>query len=195
MSDVQTRTARRPSPSALGERVRQLRIARGMTQTELGLGRFSKEYISQIERGRARPAPAALDWLAERLGTSRRFLETGLSSHEHERTVGLISRAEAAVAAREYEETLTCLDGAGALSKDWEPELALRAMLAGATARTELGRVKEALADARASRAISSTATPSPTSTGPTFSSTSANAATSCRRSRPPSRSSRRRST
>ena len=140
------RTVRRPSPSALGERVRQLRIARGLTQTELGLGRFSKEYISQIERGRARPAQAALDWLADRLGTSRRFIETGLSSADHERTASLISRAEAAVAAREFEEALTCLEETGPLSEGSEPELALRAMLTGATARSELGRVKEALA-------------------------------------------------
>jgi tetratricopeptide (TPR) repeat protein len=143
---VRTTPSRRPSPSAIGERVRQLRIARGLTQTELGLGRFSKEYISQIERGRARPGPAALDWLADRLGAQRRFLETGLSSAEQERTVGLILRAEAAVAAREFEEALTCLEHAGPLSEGWEPELALRAMLAGATAQSELGRVKEALA-------------------------------------------------
>jgi len=117
-----------------------------LTQTELGLERFSKEYISQIERGRARPGPAALDWLADRLGASRRFLETGIHSSEQERTVGLISRAEAAVAAREFEEALTCLEHAGPLSQGLEPELALRAMLTGATARSELGRVKEALA-------------------------------------------------
>jgi tetratricopeptide (TPR) repeat protein len=117
-----------------------------LTQTELGHGRFSKEYISQIERGRARPAAAALDWLADRLGTSRRFIETGLSSADHERTAGLISRAEAAVAAREFEEALTCLEGTGPLPEGSEPELALRAMLTGANARSELGRVKEALA-------------------------------------------------
>ena len=126
--------------------MRQLRIARGLTQTKLGLGRFSKEYVSQIERGRIRPSPAALDWLADRLEVSRRVLETGISSSEHERTVGLLSRAEAAVAAREYEEALGCLERAGPLSQEWEPALALRGLLAGATARSELGRVKEALA-------------------------------------------------
>ena len=71
-----------------------------MTQTKLGLDRFTKEYISQVERGRARPSPAALDWLADRLGVTRRFLETGMSSSEHEWTVALIARAEAAVAVR-----------------------------------------------------------------------------------------------
>ena len=117
-----------------------------MTQTKLGLDRFSKEYVSQIERGRVRPSPAALDWLAERLGVTRQFLETGISASEYERTAGLLSRAEAAVAAREFEEALGCLERAGLLSEEWEPALALRGLLAGATARSELGRVKDALA-------------------------------------------------
>jgi transcriptional regulator with XRE-family HTH domain len=38
--------------TSMGERVRQLRIARGLTQTELAGERFSKEYVSQIERGK-----------------------------------------------------------------------------------------------------------------------------------------------
>jgi tetratricopeptide (TPR) repeat protein len=125
--------------------VRQLRIARGLTQTKLGLDRFSKEYISQIERGRVRPAPAALDWLAARLEVSRRFLETGISSSEHERLAGLVSRAEAAVAAREFDEALACIGRAGPLLEGEEPNLALRALLVSATARSELGRLQEAL--------------------------------------------------
>ena len=99
-----------PTPSALGERVRQLRIARGLTQTKLGAGRFSKEYVSQIERGRVRPNDAALEWLADRLEVPRRFLETGISSAEHERLAGLISRAEAAIAAREFDNALATLE-------------------------------------------------------------------------------------
>jgi tetratricopeptide (TPR) repeat protein len=125
--------------------VRQLRIARGLTQTKLGFGRFSKEYISQIERGRVRPNDAALDWLADRLQVSRRFLEAGVSSSEHERTVGLISRAEAAVAAREFEDAIASLDAAGHMEGELSPELMLRALLAGANARSELGRIGEAL--------------------------------------------------
>jgi len=126
--------------------VRQLRIARGLTQTKLGLGRFSKEYISQIERGRVRPNDAALDWLADRLDVPRRFLETGVSSSEHERTVGLISRAEAAVAAREFEDAIASLETAREAGTILSPDLMLRALLAGANARSELGRVGEALA-------------------------------------------------
>ena len=39
----------------LGERLRQLRAAAGMTQTDLAGDRFSKEYVSQIERGKTKP--------------------------------------------------------------------------------------------------------------------------------------------
>ena len=133
------------APSALGERIRQLRIARGLTQTKLGLGRFSKEYVSQIERGRVRPNEAALEWLAERLEVPRRFLETGVSSPEHERTASVISQAEAAIAAREFDQAIASLDGLGETSVALEPDLELRAVLAGAIARSELGRIDEAL--------------------------------------------------
>jgi tetratricopeptide (TPR) repeat protein len=125
--------------------MRQLRIARGLTQTKLGLGRFSKEYVSQIERGRVRPNEAALEWLAERLEVPRRFLETGVSSPEHERTASVISRAEAAIAAREFDQAIASLDGLGETTVALEPDLELRAVLAGAMARSELGRIDEAL--------------------------------------------------
>jgi tetratricopeptide (TPR) repeat protein len=116
-----------------------------LTQAKLGLGRFSKEYVSQIERGRVRPNEAALDWLADRLGVSRRFLETGVSSPEHERTASMVSRAEAAIAAREFDQAIASLDGLGETGVALEPDLELRAALAGATARSELGRIEEAL--------------------------------------------------
>src|SRR4026208_2237008 len=52
----------------LGERVRQLRVAAGLTQTDLAGERFSKEYVSQIERGKTRPTRETIEWIAARLG-------------------------------------------------------------------------------------------------------------------------------
>ena len=46
-----TRDAAELGQSDLGQRVRKLRIAAGLSQTELAAGRFSKEYVSEIERG------------------------------------------------------------------------------------------------------------------------------------------------
>ncbi len=98
-----------------------------------------------MERGRVRPNEAALEWLAERLEVTRRFLETGVSSPEHERTASVISGAEAAIAAREFDQAIASLDGLGETGVALEPDLELRAVLAGATARSELGRIDEAL--------------------------------------------------
>ena len=52
----------------------------------------------------------------------------------------MISRAEAAVAAREFDEALACLDETGPLPDGSEPELALRAMLTGASTGPHHGR-------------------------------------------------------
>src|SRR5262245_4249094 len=61
----------------LGERLRQLRVTAGLTQTELAGNRFSKEYVSQIERGKTRPTPETIEWLAARLGVDPGFLANG----------------------------------------------------------------------------------------------------------------------
>jgi tetratricopeptide (TPR) repeat protein len=101
--------------------------------------------VSQIERGRVRPNEAAVEWLAERLEVPRRYLETGLSSAEHERIAGLVARAEAAVAAREFDDAIAKLERVEATGTVEDPDLKLRALLAGAAARSELGRLEEAL--------------------------------------------------
>src|SRR5207248_8564354 len=63
--------------SGLGTRLRQLRVAAGLTQSDLAGDRFSKEYVSQIERGKTRPTPQTLSWIAERLGVDAAELGTG----------------------------------------------------------------------------------------------------------------------
>src|ERR671936_2283291 len=93
-----TREAQRPAqPNGfrLGERLRQLRVAAGMTQTELAGERFSKEYVSQIERGKTRPTTETIQWLAERLGVDASFLANGVSTDQRGRVEGGLARAEA----------------------------------------------------------------------------------------------------
>ena len=131
--------------SAIGERVRQLRIARGLTQAEVARDRVTKEYVSQIERGRARPTPRTLEWLAERLGVEQAFLETGSSTEESERAAGLVVRAEAAINGARYDEALTILDRLARSQAGRSLELELRALLAESSARTALGELDAAL--------------------------------------------------
>src|SRR5271170_353097 len=71
--------------SRLGDRLRQLRISAGLTQSELARGRFSKEYISQIERGKTRPTEETVSWLASRLAVDPTFLASGVSNDERAR--------------------------------------------------------------------------------------------------------------
>src|SRR2546425_9985918 len=69
----------------LGERLRRLRVAAGLTQSDLAGGRFSKEYVSQIERGKTRPTPETLEWLAARLAVDPGYLARGVSADERAR--------------------------------------------------------------------------------------------------------------
>jgi tetratricopeptide (TPR) repeat protein len=134
-----------PRP-ALGERVRQLRIARGLTQTELAGERFSKEYVSQIERGKTRPTAETIEWLADRLGVDATFLEIGVSSSERERVESIIARAETAIEAGEHEGVAAELDALGpALAAVAAPELELRSLLASSWAHMYLGDIRNAI--------------------------------------------------
>ena len=84
-----------PAASAgtrLGERLRSLRVAAGLTQTQLAGTRFSKEYISQIERGKTRPTETTIVWLAEQLRVDARFLASGVSTEERARVEAQLER-------------------------------------------------------------------------------------------------------
>src|ERR671931_2692285 len=115
--------------TTLGDRVRQLRIAKGLTQTGLAGDRFSKEYVSQIERGKTRPTGETIEWLAARLGVDQSFLETGVSSSERERVERVVARAEAALESNSYQDAVDELSElGGALESVAVPALVFRAL-------------------------------------------------------------------
>jgi tetratricopeptide (TPR) repeat protein len=60
----------RPLALAIGHRLRQARLAAGLTQQQLAGDRYTKAYISALENGIAKPSMAALNYLAPRLGKS-----------------------------------------------------------------------------------------------------------------------------
>jgi tetratricopeptide (TPR) repeat protein len=140
----------------LGSRLRTLRTTAGLTQTELAGGRFSKEYLSQIERGKTRPTPDTVAWLAERLGVDADLLLTGVSASERSRWEAQLARAEAlseqyafAAAAPEFAEARTLARAAGAR------ELELRALTGEGWARLQEGELKDAAALLTEARTLS----------------------------------------
>jgi tetratricopeptide (TPR) repeat protein len=146
-----------PAPSAsktpaavrgprLGERLRQLRVAAGLTQTELAGDRFSKEYISQIERGKTRPTQETIEWLAVRLGVDAAFLASGVSADERARAEAILARAEALTENRDYDaaveefgHALSPVLATGAV------ELRVRALSGEAWARAQRGEIRDAI--------------------------------------------------
>jgi tetratricopeptide (TPR) repeat protein len=130
----------------LGERVRALRVSAGLTQTQLAGDRFSKEYISQIERGKTRPTEATVAWLAERLSVDPALLASGISTEERVKIEAALARAEALSAAHRYEDAVEAyravwsgVTGTGARS------LEVRVLTGEAWALQEVGQVNEAI--------------------------------------------------
>ena len=143
-SQVQLNTP--DAPTTLGQRVRQARVARGLTQSELADSRFSKQYVSQIERDQLRPTEATLRWIADRLGVDTQFLATGVDGRELERVESVIARGEAALEAHDYAEAITLLAGVTeSVPAEAAPALDLRALLAESWARMYIGEMRAAL--------------------------------------------------
>src|SRR5919201_609430 len=135
-----------PTGLRLGERLRQLRVAAGLTQSELAGERFSKEYVSQIERGKTRPTRETVEWLAVRLGVDPGFLANGVATDERGRLEGALARAEALIEAQRNEEaaaeyeTLVPASRATGLH-----ELEVRALVGAGRTQMRLGALRVAL--------------------------------------------------
>jgi tetratricopeptide (TPR) repeat protein len=160
MRDTTSRTTRRTSPEGvrLGERLRQLRVAAGLTQSELAGDRFSKEYVSQIERGKTRPTAGTIEWLADRLGVDAGFLGSGVATDERARLEGALTRAEALYEAQEDEEAVEAFEPLPAAARaTGVPELQVRALVGAGLAKMRVGDHRAALALLNDARAISET--------------------------------------
>jgi tetratricopeptide (TPR) repeat protein len=142
----QQRTAAAQPGLRLGERLRQLRVAAGMTQTDLAGDRFSKEYVSQIERGKTRPTRETIAWLAERLGVDAAYLANGVSVDERGRVESSLARAEALIEGRRNLEAIEEFESVrSAVLATGMVELEVRALSGEATARMREGQVREAI--------------------------------------------------
>src|SRR5260370_41620428 len=96
--------------NSVGERLREARLARGMTQEELAKGLATKGYISRIERHRANPSLAKVRWMAERLQLPLGHFTGDRSPME---VTYLRKSAELAVKAKEPARALALVEEAG----------------------------------------------------------------------------------
>ncbi|WP_018348159.1 helix-turn-helix domain-containing protein [Longispora albida] len=86
-----------PELRRLASRLRQLRLARGLSQRELAGDGYTREYLSMVESGRVRPSRDLLRYLAGRLG-----LDLAVLTGARERYAGLCAGGEEALAAGDY---------------------------------------------------------------------------------------------
>jgi tetratricopeptide (TPR) repeat protein len=160
--DAPTSSTRAVPASGLGDRLRSLRLTAGLTQTELAGDRFSKEYVSQIERAKTRPTRDTIEWLAARLGVDAEFLAVGVSADTRGRVEAALARGEALTLANRADEALELFtsirDEVGATGA---PELEVQALTGHARALVRAGDVRQALDLLATAREIAE---------GPTFS-------------------------
>ncbi len=132
--------------SRVGERLRALRLAAGLTQSEVGGERFSKEYVSQIERGKTRPTDEAVAWLASQLGVDPLFLGRGATTDVRDRVEALLARAEALAAAHRPGEAIDLFVLARRdVGATGSTQLEVRALVGEAWARFGDGGAREAV--------------------------------------------------
>ncbi|WP_019631682.1 helix-turn-helix domain-containing protein [Actinomadura atramentaria] len=133
-----------PGPGNVGERVRNLRLTRRLSQAQLAGHDLSDSYISLIESGKRTPTPTVLRMLAERLGCTPEYLAEGVEPEQ---------RAHLEVRERHAHLALLAGDAAAAeaafadvLARGDDADLTARARWGRARALEELGRVEEAIA-------------------------------------------------
>ncbi len=133
----------------LGQRIREARRARGMTQRELAAGTHSISFISMIEHDRVRPSLATLRLLAERVGRPLSQLLDGGPAGTRDLQV---RQAEALLRQHRFTEALEAFTAAarvrGDLAHQVRCELGRGQALAGLRqfdlAEAHLGTAKEA---------------------------------------------------
>ena len=126
--------------NSVGERLRQARLARGLTQEQLARGVATKGFISQVECNRATPSLAKLRLIAQRLGMPLGHFTGDPSPME---LTYLRKSAELAIKAREPVHALALVDEAGPLARTANERADLERLRG--MALDALGRLPEAL--------------------------------------------------
>ncbi|WP_198299790.1 helix-turn-helix domain-containing protein [Tumebacillus avium] len=125
---------------SFGQRLRELRLKKGLTQIELAKGIITPSMISQVESDRARPSYKVLAALASRLEVPLEQLLEGV--HLELEIASQYKMALSMVRAREFKAAVPLLDGLLRASQHRIPRSSLTLELA--RCHLELGNAEEA---------------------------------------------------
>jgi tetratricopeptide (TPR) repeat protein len=130
----------------LAERFRDLRIQAGLTKTALAKPSYTVSYVSQIEAGRRRPSPQALQFFSDRLGVSPHFLSTGIPEGIEEHLRYRLEEARHAIRGGDAEEADRVLRSLLEQAERYGlHRLRTRALVAAGDTRMLSARVREAI--------------------------------------------------
>ena len=112
----------------LGEKIKQARLEAGLSQRQLCGEEVTRNMLSQIENGAARPSMDTLSYFAARLGKSVSYFleETAVCSPNQD----LMTRARTAVQGKRTEEALEILRGYRSPDSTFDMEFVLLSRLA-----------------------------------------------------------------
>ena len=139
----------------IGEKVKVLRIAKLMTQSELAGNRITRNMLSSIEHGTALPSLPTAIYLAERLNVSVGYLLADEGDELAYRKMTAISNIRRALAAEDWSGALSLVNAAEGEEKDDELAL-IRARCEYGLARTALVEGRLRIAAAGFDRALAS---------------------------------------
>jgi transcriptional regulator with XRE-family HTH domain len=132
-----------PGLGNVGERVRDLRLTRRLSQAQLAGHDLSDSYISLIESGKRTPTPAVLRLLAERLGCTAEYLSEGIAPEQRTHLEVRERHANLALLSGQLTDALAGFDEVIEHSDD--PELTARSRWGRARALEDLDRFDEAI--------------------------------------------------
>ncbi|TCP53789.1 DNA-binding XRE family transcriptional regulator [Tumebacillus sp. BK434] len=105
-------------PATLGQKIKELRIQKGLTQSDLGSGMVTPSMISQIEADKANPSHKLLQAIAEKLETPIEYFLTDMQMQIEQ--IATYKVARAMMEAGEFEQAVPVLSE---LMEDSIPQL------------------------------------------------------------------------
>ncbi|KEO83034.1 tetratricopeptide repeat protein [Tumebacillus flagellatus] len=105
-------------PATLGQKIKELRIQKGLTQSDLGAGMVTPSMISQIEADKANPSHKLLQAIAEKLETPIEYFLTDMQMQIEQ--IATYKVARSMMEAGEFQRAVPILEG---LMEDSVPQL------------------------------------------------------------------------